>query len=113
MTEVESQQPVYTTQPGAASSLDRSIYTVYVVPAFAPEQAATQTSEAGEAVATTCACVGLAFSWIPIVGCCNFCLNLGAPRGSPRAMFGSISCLIASIVFIFMILFFPIYYYVL
>jgi hypothetical protein len=88
---------------------------VYVVPSQAERfdviVPATPEADGSEVVPTTCACVAMFFAWIPLIGCMNFLLNLGAPKGSPRAMFGAISCLIASIVVLFWILFIPLFWY--
>ena len=97
-----------------------TVSTVYVIPTTQPLQnfdysyqyqrsVDTRAAER-EVIPTTCACIGLAFAWIPFIGCMNFLLNLGAPEGSPRALLGLLSCIIASIVFLFFIIYLPIRY---
>lgn len=85
--------------------------TVYVIPAQYQQAVDTSANERDrEIIPTTCAAVGLAFSWIPFVGCMNFLLNLGAPEGSARALLGLLSCVIASIVFLFLVICLPVRY---
>jgi hypothetical protein len=118
--DVESQQQRGPTDP--------SVQQAYVLGVPAPTStapAATDTNEPfsvfttdpnqepntqAEIAATTCAFITLFFSWIPLIGCGNFLVHLGAPKGSARAMFGAISCLIASIVVLFFIIFAPIFW---
>lgn len=91
-----------------------SVSTVYIVPTSAERMdivTVSQQDPDSEIVPTTCACIGLAFSWLPLVGLFNFVLNLGAPAGSVRKLLGTLSCVVASIVFLFWIIFLPLYWY--
>lgn len=75
-------------------AVDPMIPTVYVVPTAAERrEIVTVTEQEREVLPTTCACVGFAFSWLPLIGCMNFLLNLGMW-----------SCLVASIVMLYLII---------
>jgi hypothetical protein len=56
-----------------------------------------------------CAAMGLAFSWIPIVGCLTFAVNANAPRNSARFSLASAACAVSSLVVIFNIIFWSLY----
>jgi hypothetical protein len=56
-----------------------------------------------------CAAIGLAFSWIPIVGCLTFAINANAPRNSARFSLASAACAVSSLVVLFNIIFWSFY----
>lgn len=56
-----------------------------------------------------CALFGLAFAWIPIVGCMTYVLNRDAPNGGVRQRIAVSACFIAIFVVIFNIFFWPAY----
>eukprot|EP00981_Chlorochromonas_danica_P002983 scaffold601_cov170-Ochromonas_danica.AAC.44 len=52
-----------------------------------------------------CAIVGCLFSWIPIIGCLTWIVNITAPPGSPRRIWANTACAIATLVVFFNIFF--------
>jgi hypothetical protein len=56
---------------------------------------------------TACAMCGCLFSWIPIVGCITFIVNCDAPPGTQRRSFATMALIIACIVILFNIFFWP------
>ena len=64
-----------------------------------PQQQIVYVNVPGEEDAS-CAQAGCFFSWIPIVGCVNYCVNSSAPEHSKRRKLAQTSCAIALVVFL-------------
>lgn len=70
-------------------------------PIAQPQQAIVYVNAEEDA---SCAQAGCFFSWIPIVGCVNYCVNSSAPEHSKRRKLAQTSLAIALVVFLINVL---------
>jgi hypothetical protein len=104
----ESQQPIRVTEVRAAEPSPPKV--VYLAVREGPYPGMYQPADQMQPdPGVACAAVGLAFSWIPIIGCITFIINADAPRDSPRFSLACAACAVSSIVVLFNIIFWSIY----
>lgn len=100
----ESQQPIQATDVRPADQVPpRIVYVGIVDPGPSYNEFREEPGQPDPRA--LCAALGLAFSWIPIVGFITFFVNLDAPRGTPRHSFATAACAISSFVVLFNIIF--------
>jgi hypothetical protein len=105
----ESQQPIRATEVKAAEPTPPPRI-VYVAVREGPYPGMYQPADQiPPDPGVACAAVGLAFSWIPIIGFVTFIVNADAPRDSHHFSLASAACTFSSIVVLFNIIFWSIY----